>query len=274
VNPTSLNPDRFAQLALAKRVWAVGAVNAHSGSLRALHTELSKRFVVGDRLVYLGNYYGIGADAIGTVDELLRFRSELLCRSGLEPWDIAYLRGAQEEMWNKLFEIQFAPNPNEVLDWMLHQGLQSTLKAYGGDEQVARSIVRDGAMAITRWTNAIRNSVHSKEGHDELLTTLRRAAYTSGGELLFVHAGVDPARPVTEQGDTFWWGSGHFSEITNQYNGFRKVIRGYDRSHQGVVDGTFSATVDGGCGFGGQLTAGCFTTNGNAVDWIAIPCVD
>jgi serine/threonine protein phosphatase 1 len=268
VNAKALDPDRFAPLTGARRVWAVGAVHANADALRSLHAVLAQRFRHGDRLVYLGNYYGPGPDVIGTVDELLLFRRELMTRAGMEPWDIAYLRGAQEEMWNKLLQLQFAADPAAVLEWMLKQGLGETLKAYGGDAEAARGILREGAVAITRWTSTLRNAVHARLGHDELIATLRRAAYTSGGELLFVHAGIDPARPLTEQGDTFWWGSGHFVDIVDPYDEFHKVVRGYDRAHLGVVDGTFAATVDGGCGYGGRLTAGCFDTAGAAVDWI------
>ena len=268
VNPSALDPTRFAELAGAERVWAVGVIHAHADALRALHDSLASRFRRGDRLVYLGNYYGAGPDAIATVDELLLFRREFLARPGVEPWDIVFLRGAQEEMWSKLLQIQFAPNPNDVLDWMLSQGLGAVVEAYGSHGDAARGAFREGALAVTRWTSSLRGAVHAHPGHDELMDALRRGAYTAADGLLFVHAGVDPARPLTDQGDTLWWGSGHFDDIAAPYDGFRKVIRGYDRMHRGVVDDTFTATVDGGCGHGGKLTAGCFERSGTASEWV------
>ena len=72
--------------------------------LVALHAVLWERFQAGDRLVYLGNYMGLGPDVIGTIDELISFRTATLCRAGMEPEDIVFLRGAQEEMWRKLLQ--------------------------------------------------------------------------------------------------------------------------------------------------------------------------
>ena len=260
----------FASLEVARRVWAVGAVHADAERLRALHRSLETRLVRGDRLVYLGNYLGPGKDCLETLDELLAFRAWTLSRPGNEPRDIVYLRGAQEEMWTKLLQIQFATEPNGVLDWMLDQGVAAPLAAYGGDAGAARKCFREGTLAVTRWTGDLRARIHARPGHTELLGALRRAAYTEDGELLLVHAGVDPSRPVTEQGDTFWWGSGHFDEIDRTYCGFSKVIRGYDRAHRGVVIGAWAATIDGGCGFGGTLSAACFGLDGGVLDRIDI----
>lgn len=259
----------FAILSAARRVWAVGAVHADAVALGALHEAVWPRFRRGDRLVYLGNLLGIGTDGLGTLDEVLRFRRRILTLPGMEAHDVVFLRGAQEEMWNKLLQIQFATTPAEVFDWMLAQGVGATLAAYGGQEQAARSVFREGPLAITRWTGQLRAAMHAHPGHDELFSALRRASRTAGGELLFVHAGIDPSRPLTEQGDTFWWGSGHFAELDKApYAGFRRVIRGYDRRHRGIALPSFSATVDGGCGYGGRLTAGCFDLAGEALDWV------
>ena len=52
------------------------------------------------------------------------------------PIDIVYLRGQQEEMWHRMLQIQFAPNPKEVLPWMLQQGV--------GDLDLAVLQVADG----------------------------------------------------------------------------------------------------------------------------------
>src|SRR3546814_16714501 len=78
-------------------------------------------------------------------------------------------------------------------------------------------------MRISDWSSDVcssdllRAAIRSNPGHDDLLTALRRAAFTEGGELLFVHAGIDPHRPLTEQTDTFWWGSGYFGGMVDPY---------------------------------------------------------
>jgi len=258
----------FAVLKVARRVWAVAAIHGESTRLGSLHAELERRFQAGDRLVYLGDYLGYGPDIPGTMDELLRFRARLLCHPGTEPWDIAYLRGGQEEMWHKLLQLQFAKAPAEVFDWMLQQGVGATLQAYGGRAEDIRARFREGVLAITKWSGQMRDALRARPGHEALLTALRRAAYTEGGELLFAHAGVDPHRPLSEQSDAFWWGSGYFSAMTERFAGFKMVVSGYDRMHRGARFGAVSCCIDGGCGFGGSLNAGCFDLEGQRVDWI------
>ena len=70
--------------------------------------------------------------------------------------DIVFLRGSQEERWQKGMQLQFAPNPREVLPWVINQGVGATIQAYGGNLDEGLRAVRDGAMSITRWTNALR----------------------------------------------------------------------------------------------------------------------
>lgn len=258
----------FATLRNARRIWAVAAVHGEADRLRRVHAQLGKKFAAGDRLVYLGNYLGHGADIIGTVDELLAFRRDLLCRPGMEPDDIVFLRGAQEEMWRKVLELQFAVQPAEVLQWMLRQGAGATLAAYGGSATEGISAFRQGALATTRWTGRLRMTMHNHPGHDELTASLRRAAFTAGGELLFVNAGIDPNRPLSEQGDAFWWGSGYLEDMREPYAGFRLVVRGFDRKLKPARVGAVFASIDGGSGLGGKLNAACFDLSGRAVDWL------
>src|SRR5262249_39954467 len=111
--------ERFAPLRRAARVWAIAAIHGEAQRLASIHAALSPRFGAGDRLVYLGNYLGRGSDIVATIDELLRFRREIIARPGTFAYDLVYLRGSQEEMWQKLQQLQFAINPREVLDWMM-----------------------------------------------------------------------------------------------------------------------------------------------------------
>lgn len=265
-------PDRgnetHAVLDRPRRIWAIAAVHGEVARLQAVHAAIVERFRRGDRIVYLGNHLGRGAEVAATVDELVRFRSVLLTVPGAEPWDVVYLRGAQEEMWDKLLQLQLAPNPSEVLAWMLEQGVEATLWAYGSDAATARRLSRAGAMALARWTGELRRAMRERGGHDALMWSLRRYAVSDDGGLLFVHAGVDPTRPLSEQIDTFWWGSGYLDALAEPYQGFRKIVTGFDRRHRGVRIDPLLACLDAGCGFGGRLFAACFTPDGEIADQI------
>jgi len=264
------DPDKFAILRAARRVWAVASIHGEAKRLAALHDRLAERFELGDRLVYLGNYLGRGADVRGTVDELLRFRRLLLAAPGVYVCDIAYLRGAQEEMWQKLLQLQFAPNPRDVLNWVLDHGVGATLAAYGGRADQGMAAARDGAVSITRWTNELRAAMHAVPGHTQLLSALKRAAFTVDNSLLFVHAGIDLERPLTGQSDSFWWASAAFQRIDQPYGGFKKVVRGFDPNHAGVLSTAYTVSLDAGSGFGGALVAACLDVDGRIADRIDV----
>lgn len=260
--------DKFSVLRKCRRVWAVAAIHGEVERLDRLHATLAERFIFGDRLVYLGNYLGHGPAITATIDRLLSFRRALIAQPGMFAADVAYLRGSQEEMWQKLLQLQFAPNPREVLDWMLSQGVGATLAAYGGNAVQAAQAAREGALSMTKWTNALRAGMQSHPGHYLLMSALKRAAYTDDDRLLFVHASIDPDRPLSAQSDSLWWGAGGFSRLDHAYGGFAKVVRGFARDHPGVEVGPFTVTVDAGCGFDGPLVAACFDPGGEIVDLI------
>jgi serine/threonine protein phosphatase 1 len=268
----------FAVLPARRSTWAVGSIHGEAGRLQDLHARLAPRIGPHDNLVYLGNFLGCGSDVLGTVQHLLLFRRALMAERALAyPRDdsgaddfgaIVYLRGRQEEMWHKLLQVQFAPDPREVLEWMLNHGVAPTLQAYGGTIEDARRAAAMGAAALSQWTNRLRAAMRARDGHDRLMTVLRRAAFTRDGALLLASAGINPARPLAEQADSFWWGGRDFAAIESPYGDFRCVVRGFDEQNRGPWFKPWAASIDGGCGFGGSLIAACFDPNGNSIDTI------
>jgi len=267
-SPTQSDPNVFATLRGGGRIWAVAAIRGQHERLRALHARLAAECKAGDQVVYLGDYLGYGAEVLATVDELLLFRRAFIARPGVEVDDVVYLRGAQEEMWQKLLQLQFAPNPAEVLRWMLDHGIGPTISAYGGHLDEGMNAVKEGILALTRWTSQLRQTMRLHDGHTALMSVLKHAAFTDDNVLLFTHAGLDPQRPLSAQVDSFWWGSGSFAAMAEPYSGFKLVVRGSDRRKGGVVVGPHVATLDSGSGLGGTLTAACFGSDGNILQLI------
>ncbi|MDA0219771.1 MAG: hypothetical protein O3B22_09345 [Proteobacteria bacterium] len=263
-----LDADKFGTLTGGRRIWAVAAVLGERDRLAALHGALIGRIALRDRLVYLGNYLGYGPDIVGTVDELIAFRSAAMALPGMMPHDIVFLRGAQEEMWHKLLQLQLALSPGEVLTWMLSRGVEATIAAYGGHPADGMAAARGGTLTLTRWTGALRDAMVGHPGHRELMSHLKRACVTADGGLLFVHAGLDPERPLETQRDAFWWNPGGFARMAQPFDGFRLVVRGFDPDRAGVAIGAHTATIDGGCGAGGPLVACCFSPEGEVLDRI------
>jgi hypothetical protein len=259
-------PGKFARLRKAQRIWAVAAIHGEAERLSRLHDRIAARFGDGDRIVYLGNYFGRGSAVAATIDELLDFRRRVLARRLGFACDVVFLRGAQEEMWQKLLQLQFAPNPGEVLAWMVREGVEATVRAYGGELRLGFAASRDGPRTITRWTSGLRNAMNASPGHTTLFARLRHAAVSDDNQLLFVHAGVDASRPLAGQGDALWWGNRDILDLAAPFEGFRRVVCGFDRQQRGLVEAEFAVSLDAGAGRGGRLLAAAFAPDGAVLD--------
>ncbi len=261
--------SRFSSLGHAKRILAISAIHGELDKLTHLHDTIFPHIQVGDRVIYTGNYMGYGESSVGVIDEMLSFRRAVLAKRGMIPSDLIYLRGGQEEMWQKLLQLQFAPDPTKALVWMLGNGLKNTLYAYGLCPHDGIEACRQGIVGISQWTTKIRTLFKNNSGHEAFTTHLVRAAFmpeTSDYPMLFVHAGIDCDKPLTNQGDNFWWGHDKFNHIEKSYDPFQKVVRGYDPTHNGIQYNGVKATIDGGCGFGGTLVCAVFDDQGNVID--------
>lgn len=263
-----MTEDRsIATLQRPRRVWAVGAIHGNADKLSALHEALGSRLAYGDRIVYLGNYFGVGTSIRETVEELLYFRRVFLSIPPyMDEGDFVLLRGAQEEMWQKLLQLQFSNRPAEDLAWMMDRGVAATLESYDGEAADGFSNAEKGVIALTAWTNELRDAVRAAPGHEAMMSALKRAAISQANGVLFVNAGLDADRPLSHQTDSFWWAGRSFSLIQKPYEGFRKVVRGYDPDHGGVMETEITLTIDGGCGYGGTLVAYCLTPQGDVIE--------
>src|ERR1700676_2156747 len=132
--------------------------------------------------VFLGDYIDRGPDSRSTLDLLIR-RAR---RS-----NTVFLKGNHEAFLAEVFR-----DPSRVADWAQVGGLQ-TLMSYGlspspnPDEDELRALVRELAAAMPPQ-------------HLEFLTRLRLTFEC--GDFLFVHAGVRPGIPLSQQreADLLW----------------------------------------------------------------------
>ena len=251
--------QKFADMGSPARIWAIPAIHGHYNEILSIHDAIYREFKPGDQLIYLGNYIGYGPHSTEVIDELLTFRRLILSIPGVFASDIVYLRGRQEEMLAKLLQLQFAPEADKVLDWMLRNGMHATMKSYGIDIDRGLRASREGVTGLGTWTKSIHERIKAFEGHDVFRTNLKRAAFTdmeSSHPILFVHAGLEPTKALSIQGDHFWWTSENFHTINKPYRPFERVVRGFDPSQGGAYVNGVTATLDDGCGFGGQLVFG------------------
>jgi len=260
-----LRPTIFATLYRARRIWVIPSVHGELNRLLKLQSEIQNNFIWGDRIIFLGNIIGHGRQVRETLEALMAFRRSILGRRNMFTHDFVILRGSQEEMWQKLMELQFAVSPTEVLDWMLEQGIESTLQAYNSSAEEAKAAIRQGPMAITHWTSEIRKAFRAA-GHQEWLSSLKHAAYTQEGSILFVNRGINTERPIDAQADVFWWGANSFDSIIRPYRGFKKIVRGFDPNARGFVETNYTISLDAGSGRKGPLLAACLSNVGEVLE--------
>jgi len=267
---------RFASLGAPERIFAIPSIHGDLQKLNKIHENIFAQFRAGDRVIYLGNYTGYGQYSRETIDSILGFRRFLLSMPGVQPSDFVYLRGTQEEMWQKLMQLQFAPNPTQILEWMLDQGIAQTMQSYGLDIHEVQRVVREGVIRLSKWTEKARQTVYMQPGHDIFGSQLKRAAYTDCSmkttgvcsPLLFVNAGIDYTRSLEDQGDRFWWGDTSFKSMSMPYGHYQRVVRGFDPDNGGFDINSVSATLDDNCGRGGNLVCASFSSDGEITNMI------
>ncbi|MEM6780905.1 MAG: hypothetical protein AAF569_03490 [Pseudomonadota bacterium] len=263
--------NRFISIENPQRIWAMPSIHGDVDRLTALHDAVLERFEPGDRIVYLGNYTGYGSASVETIDEILAFRRVILSHLGVIPDDIVYLRGRQEDMWQRLMQLPFCPNPVDTMLWMLASGLSNTFQSYGICAHEGVIAAREGTMSLTRWTHKVRAAVRKHAGHDIFNTQFKRAAFTQDEHrfpLLFVNAGIDPHKGLAEQDDALWWSGETFTDMKDPYDPFEKVVRGFDPNHRGVTLNGVTASLDGGCGFGGSLVCAGIERSGDFFEFL------
>ena len=220
--------SQFAEFKFCNNIWAIGSIHSHQESFESIKSYIIKNFSKDDRIVFLGNIIGVGDFAKETLSSIIDLRLKLMSKFCLKPEDIVFLRGAQEEMFLKILQLQTAPNPTEILTWMYEHGVDKTIRSYGLDSHQLIDISSHGTIAITKWTTRLNNILSSKEGHKEYFSNLSHAAFPKSKMVLFVNRGVDITRPLSAQNDCFWWGYHNFSKLNKPYRSFKKIVRGYE----------------------------------------------
>lgn len=253
----------LAHLGNPHKIWAVSALHGQTDKLNALHNMIWNGFIPGDKIIYLGNYLGTSTppphDTPDTIDIMMLFKNALVETYHCQPTDIIHLRGIHEEMLQKLLQLQFAHSPQHVLEWLIDQGIDKILYHYGTSGDEGLSACRSGTVSLTRWTNALRQTIRDVYGHDTFYNNLKRAAYTTDDtaaedhSLLFVHAGIDYHRPLHTQKDSFWWDAQKFDTLETMYAPFKRIVRGFDPENKGVQIDPFKITLDDNCDQGGHL---------------------
>jgi len=203
--------------------YAVGDIHGSLSKLRGLISRCEQHANGRSMtLVFLGDYIDRGPQSCGVIDCLIDLWSRLGDR-------VITLQGNHEGM---LLEVIDGTMPNEF--WLL-QGGADTLRSYGIDDP--RELPRQ---------------------HVDWLRTLRLSY--DDGRRLFVHAGIDPERPLHAQTahDMVWIREPFLSDERDHG---RLIVHGHTPVRTGTPDVRGNrVNLDTGAVFGGPLTAGVFAS--------------
>ena len=225
------NLGNFVELKKSGKIWAIGSIHSNLKSFSSIKKFILKNFNSDDKLIFLGNVIGLGDSPKETLTSVIELRFNLMAKFKLKPETIVFLRGAQEEMFSKLLQLQLAPNPTEIVEWMFDHGVNKTINSYGFSENEVKNIAASGTINITKWTSNLNKCLQMNPGHAQYFLNLKHAAYSYSKKILFVNRGVDITRPLSAQNDCFWWGFQNFSKIQEPYKTFSRIVRGYESEH-------------------------------------------
>ena len=235
--------SNFVELNNTNKIWAIGSIHSNLKSFTSIKKFILKNFGINDKLIFLGNVIGLGNHPKETLDSVIDLRFNLMSKFQLNPESIVFLRGAQEEMFSKLLQLQLAPNPAEIIEWMFDHGVNRTLNSYGFSENEVKNIASSGTIKISKWTSNLNKVLQMNPGHTEYFLNLKHAAYSYTKEILFVNRGVDITRPLSAQNDCFWWGFQNFSNIREPYKTFIRIVRGYESEHLNQLENSKNSVV-------------------------------
>ena len=228
--------NKFHEFTNINRIWAIGSLHSRIESFQSIKKYIFSNFKNGDKLIFLGNLIGCNNYSKEIITDVLTLRFNLMAKYNLDHEDIVFLRGSQEEMFSKLLQLQIAPNPSEIIDWIFSHGVDQTLVSYNFEPDQFRNIATQGTIQINKLTSKLNKKISATPGHKEFFSNLKHAAFSDTMKILFVNRGVDLSRPLSAQNDCFWWGYQNFSLINKPYKTFKRIVRGYQSNENNDLE--------------------------------------
>jgi serine/threonine protein phosphatase 1 len=207
----------------ASLVYAIGDIHGSLQKLRDLMTQC-QRHADGRpaTFVFLGDYIDRGPDSRGVIEALMDLQSR-------QPDRVVALKGNHEAV-----AVEIVDGETEPEQW-LREGGVATLRSYHVD--------------------------HVRDLPDEHVAWLRSLPlFYDDGRRFFVHAGIDPEKPLAKQRDhDLIWIREPFLSDARDYG--RLIVHGHTPETSGLPDFRGNRlNLDTGAVFGRPLTAAAFVS--------------
>ena len=222
-------------------VYAIGDIH---GCIKQLVTLQDKIFNYPkynkneDLLLYLGDYIDRGLNSKNVINRLLQLQKE-----GIKS---IFLKGNHEQ-----FMIDFLFNKiNNLSNWLMN-GADQTFKSY--DIEVAE-FIKDGF--ADDKIDKLRNIFLGKLTKEHIYFFNNFKLTYIMGDYLFVHAGINPEKSLSEQSeiDFLWSRSDQFFDKDFK---FEKIIVHGHTPEKEAVSYPYRINIDTGCFFSGKLSCVC-----------------
>lgn len=234
---TGETPAPVPRPAASDRLYVIGDVHGRADLLDALLRRITADFAfrVTDnrkpKVIVLGDVIDRGDNARDAVE---------LLKSSVGPGplgELIVLKGNHEAAL-----LQFIEAPERGSDWLRFGGMQ-TLASYGVS-------IPPGILDTAACIDLAARLRHAMGDHLAFLQSLPLT--WRSGDVLCVHAGIDPDNPDGRDEDVVLWGKARFPE-TGPVEGLRVVHGHYDAAKPVITDGRIC--IDTGAYYTGRLAA-------------------
>lgn len=232
----ALPPEPVAQVGTGERVYAIGDIHGRIDLLVGLLDKIGDDIAKHHdnrvtRFVFLGDYVDRGDHSCEVIEALMQVEQELGAGA-------VFLRGNHEAALMRFIDDQVSNS-----EWLSFGGTQ-TLGSY----RIAPPVGEVSTTELLRIRAELREAMGVQ--CDFLART--RMMYQSG-DVVFAHAGIDPALPLDAQEErALLWGDPDLRRSTG-VEGLR-IVHGHFDSREAVVRPE-RICVDTGAYYSGQLTA-------------------
>jgi len=233
-------------------IYAIGDIHGCLNELTSLHKKIltnDKFKVKEDLLIYLGDYIDRGLKSKQVIDQIIKIKNEKI--------KTIHLMGNHEE-----FMVNFLFNKsNNIKNW-LKFGVDQTFKSYG--IEIVEFIKNGFEDTII---DKLRDILLEKMGSEHIDFFMSLKTSFSSEKYLFVHAGIDPNKKLTEQTkeDYLWSRSDIFFD--KDFKAEKIIVHGHT-PEENIVNYPFRINIDTGCFFSGKLSCVCLNDKNNHREFI------
>ena len=219
-------------------IYAIGDIHGCLNELNSLHKKIltSDQFnVKEDLIIYLGDYIDRGRHSKQVIDQILKLKEKKI--------KTMHLMGNHEEM---MIDFLF-DKKNNIKNW-LNFGADQTFKSY--DVEVVE-FIKNGFEddVIDRLRNRLLEKM--EKTHFDFFKNLELTFSTL--KYLFVHAGVDPDKNLSEQTkkDYLWSRSSSF--FNKDFQAEKIIVHGHT-PEENIINHPYRINIDSGCYFSSKLS--------------------